>query len=72
MKNAFWLLAPIITAVIMFGALAYALFKQEHYTVRYDCRMAEISPDFPPDVRNECRRLLGQRALEEMKKSGRI
>ena len=22
----------------------------------YDCRLAEISPDFPPDVRNECRK----------------
>jgi hypothetical protein len=24
--------------------------------VVYDCRLAEISPDFPPDVRNECRK----------------
>jgi hypothetical protein len=26
-------------------------------TIAYDCRMAEISPDFPPEVRNECRKL---------------
>ena len=25
--------------------------------VVYDCRLAEISPDFPPDVRNECRKM---------------
>ena len=24
--------------------------------VRYDCRLAEFSPDFPDDVRQECRR----------------
>jgi phospholipid N-methyltransferase len=23
----------------------------------YDCRIAEISPDFPPDVREQCRKL---------------
>jgi hypothetical protein len=34
-------------------------------TVIYDCRMAEISPDFPPDVRQECRKL----RLEEFKKN---
>ncbi len=30
----------------------------------YDCRISEISPDFPPEVREECRRL----RLEEWKK----
>ena len=25
--------------------------------VVYDCRLAEISPDFPPEARNECRKL---------------
>ena len=23
---------------------------------RYDCRLSEFLPDFPPEVRNECRR----------------
>jgi hypothetical protein len=26
-------------------------------TVIYDCSLAEISPDYPPEVKNECRRL---------------
>jgi hypothetical protein len=29
----------------------------------YDCRLAEISPDFPVDVKEECRRI----RLEEYK-----
>jgi hypothetical protein len=29
-------------------------------TVGYDCRLAEISPDFPVQVRNECRTLQRQ------------
>lgn len=32
--------------------------------VVYDCRIAEISPDIPPEVREACRRMF----LEEIKK----
>ena len=26
-------------------------------TITYDCSIAEISPDFPPEVREQCRKL---------------
>ena len=29
----------------------------KNQTVIYDCRLSEISPDFPPEVKEECRRL---------------
>ena len=29
----------------------------KHGTVKYDCRLAEISPDFPAKVKEECRKL---------------
>jgi hypothetical protein len=38
--------------------LAFILPK--HGTITYDCRMSDISPDFPPEVRNECRKLRAQ------------
>jgi hypothetical protein len=47
--------------VIAFWTIVLSLIPR-HGTVVYDCRLAEISPDFPPDVRNECRK----------KNSGRI
>ena len=28
--------------------------------VRYNCELAEISPDFPAEVREQCRKLRGQ------------
>ena len=28
--------------------------------VRYDCRLSEISPDFPPEVRQQCRNMYKQ------------
>jgi hypothetical protein len=31
----------------------------------YDCRMADISPDFPPEVREECRKLIREELQRE-------
>ena len=40
-------------------------------TVIYDCSLAEISPDYPQEVKNECRRLyieeLRERQIQERK-----
>ena len=40
-------------------------------TVIYDCSLAEISPDYPPEVKNECRRLrideFRERQIQEKK-----
>lgn len=43
--------ALIISFVLVF------LFLPDQRSKVYDCRMAEISPDFPPQVREECRRI---------------
>jgi hypothetical protein len=32
----------------------------------YDCRIAEISPDFPPQVREDCRKLILQNTTKKM------
>lgn len=28
--------------------------------VSYDCRLAEISPDYPPAIKNECREMMSK------------
>ncbi len=33
------------------------LFLPKTGGIMYNCSIAEISPDFPPEVRNECRKL---------------
>ena len=53
MSKYFWLLAPIVLGVIMYGALFFVIMSQENRTVRYDCSIAEFAPDFPPQVREE-------------------
>ncbi len=58
-----------IFAVILMGlALVSMIFEDTKATGRvYNCSLAEISPDFPPEVKNECRKL-----RSEAYKNGRI
>ena len=60
MFKYFWLFVPPTLFVVMMLVLAFELHKQEGRTVRYDCRISEISPDFPPEVREACRKLRAQ------------
>jgi len=50
-----WIIVAI-TFIVLFWTLIFALMPS-HGVVRYDCRLAEISPDFPINVKNECRKL---------------
>lgn len=55
-KDMFW---TSVTFVIIFGMLALAFWPADvrHVTVKYDCRIAEISPDIPLAVKEQCRKL---------------
>jgi hypothetical protein len=50
-RDAFALSVLLIVAV---GIASYADRSKDHL-VRYDCRMAEISPDIPIKVKELCR-----------------
>jgi hypothetical protein len=45
----------IMVFALVWGTMIEIMPK--HGVVVYDCRLAEISPDFPVDVKNECRKL---------------
>jgi hypothetical protein len=47
-KFVILLIAVILSMVCM--------FFQPKYPVAYDCRIAEISPDVPPAVKEQCRK----------------
>jgi hypothetical protein len=52
-------LALVVIASIIAVALAWAIWfiaPREEYRV-YDCGLAEFHPDYPPAVREECRRI---------------
>lgn len=54
MKNKILILLLILACVII---LIISDFGQSRSTVVYDCRLSEISPDYPIEVKEECRRL---------------
>lgn len=49
----------ILFVFVLFGAMAaMAVYIHDRArVVAYDCSIAEISPDIPPDVREACRKL---------------
>ena len=54
-KDAFWI---TVTFSIFLGILILAFWPEDvrHVTVKYDCRIAEISPDYPVAVKEACRK----------------
>ena len=51
----------IVLAIAVIASLAAAFFQPRYPTIKYDCRLAEISPDYPQEVKQRCR--------EEIRKS---
>jgi hypothetical protein len=59
--------------VIIFGLIATGYlfwWHAEHprMVVRYDCSIAEISPDYPPEVKEGCRKLRAENFKENLQK----
>ena len=48
-----------IFAVFMLVVAIY--YSPKHGTKVYDCSIAEISLDYPEDVKQECRKLIGKK-----------
>ena len=54
-----------IFAIILFiiGQVAFAYWAKDSFKgtiIKYDCSISEISPDFPPQVKEACRKLRAQ------------
>ena len=44
--------------IALYCAIMYIIFTvPRHGTVIYNCSIAEIHPDYPPDVKKQCREL---------------
>jgi hypothetical protein len=52
-----------IVIVLGIAGMAFAIYwnyAHPHMVVRYDCSIAEISPDYPVAVKEGCRKLRAQ------------
>jgi len=54
-KDMFW---TTVTFAVLLTILALAFWPADvrHVTVKYDCGIAEISPDYPVAVKEQCRK----------------
>jgi hypothetical protein len=52
--------AVFYTIVIATAFVATVMLGMSVRAVRYDCSLAEISPDFPVEVKNQCRNMYRQ------------
>jgi hypothetical protein len=53
-----------ILGVVVFLTIAFVLLMSEHTphsVVKYDCGLAEISPDYPVAVKEACRKMRAER-----------
>ncbi len=41
--------------LVVVASLAAMFFQPRHIVVKYDCSLAEISPDYPHEVKHRCR-----------------
>ena len=62
----------ILLVLLVIFIMAWSDFGKQPKV--YDCRMADISPDFPPEVREECRKLIREELQKnhEERKNGYI
>jgi hypothetical protein len=65
------LVRSIIIFLLSLTAVGILLFSDfgKNRTVVYDCRMSEISPDFPIEVKDECRKLRLEHYRQEQKRN---
>jgi hypothetical protein len=65
------LVRSIIIFLLSLTAVGILLFSNfgKNRTVVYDCRMSEISPDFPIEVKEECRKLRLEHYQQEQKRN---
>jgi hypothetical protein len=59
--NSIFIIAAAVVAVAILISTNFGAGR----TVIYDCRLAEFHPDFPPDVREQCRKLFREQLLNK-------
>ena len=52
----FFVLIVIVCFMATFSFIT--IIGQQHGKYKYDCRLAEISPDYPQEIKEQCRRLM--------------
>ena len=57
LSNFLYITAFITLVVVMWGGMFFIVTHIPQSPVKYDCSIAEISPDVPIEVKVQCRKL---------------
>ena len=57
----------VVLGIIGFIVAIWLNYTHPHMIVKYDCSIAEISPDYPVEVKEGCRRLRAENNLQKPK-----
>jgi hypothetical protein len=57
----------IVLAFVALISVVYYNYTHPRIVVRYDCSIAEISPDYPIQVKEGCRKLRAENILNKPK-----
>ncbi len=58
----------LFVAVVLVGSIIFLLATPPQRVKVYDCSIAEISPDYPLEVKEECRKLRAENFKENLQK----
>ena len=57
-KESIRVFVLVVSLIALFYSAWFMFYPQPKQGVVYDCRLAEISPDYPPTIKNQCRELM--------------
>jgi len=57
----------LVLGILLVVFAIYWNYTHPHMVVKYDCSIAEISPDYPPAVKEGCRKLRAENILQKPK-----
>jgi len=60
-------IAVVAIAVLIAIPIVFLSLPKKGDVIRYDCSISEISPDFPLEVKEQCRRLRAENILQKPK-----
>ena len=60
-------IALVIVGLLIVIPIVLLPFSKKGDVIRYDCSIAEISPDFPIEVKEQCRKLRAENILNKPK-----
>jgi hypothetical protein len=50
-----------VSVIVIVFAIAFMFMPKKGDVIRYDCSISEISPDYPIEVKEKCRRLRAEK-----------